>query len=89
MAQNGRDAEQHQAGGIRLADLTVDAQEKLHVAAMRVRRQRRFADALAEGEKGVEAFGGGPRETVPFGHVLRVARRHVDPDGVGYVDRQG
>lgn len=83
MAQNGRDAEQHQAGGIRLPDLAVDGEEQLHVATVRVRRQRRFGHALAEGQEGVEAFGGRPRQTVALGHVLRVARRHVDPDRVG------
>lgn len=46
-------------------------------------RQGGFGDALAEGEEGVEAFGGGPGETVLFGHGLRVARRHVDRHGVG------
>lgn len=89
MAQDGGDGEQHQAGGIALAELAVDAQKQLRVPRIGEVGgggevgQGGFGDALAEGQEGVEAFSGGPGEPVLFGHGLRIARRHVDRHRVG------
>lgn len=80
VAQDAGDLEEHEVGGAFLLDDVVDLEEELNVVGV---GDGGFLDDVAHGQKGVEALGDGPGETLLLGLVLVVACRHVDGEGIG------
>lgn len=83
VAQDARDAVDHQARRALLLGLAVDRQEELNVMGI---GNGGLGYDVAHGQEGIEALGNVPGKALLLGLVLDVAGSHVDGDGVGWTE---